>query len=375
MPRVPTGAPFDERGGRLRGLIDLAAGHYPGFLFGLGVGRILPVFHFHETTAAELEPAFRHLAENGYRAVTSDDVDRLVRDGVHPGDRTVMLAFDDALASLWLVVGPLLRKYGLRAVTYAIPGRMLDAAGVRPTMDDAPVDAQAADESEQPFATWPELRALSSSGLVDVQSHTWSHSMLFVGDTVVDVVRPDFAAVHFLNRPRRSAGEPPVFLTPADIGHPLFASRSRMSDGLRFIPDVDSCARVAQKVAALGGATLFERENWRAEIDDVIAGVRGSFETEDDRRRAIEDELVRARDELQTRLGTPVRHICLPWGVAGEVTRAALERLGVRTAFSNRMSGRLAVAAGDDVFALKRLHSRHVFALPGRGRRTFTFVQ
>ena len=375
MPRVPTGAPFDERGGRLRGLIDLAAGHYPGFLFGLGVGRILPVFHFHETTAAELEPAFRHLAENGYRAVTSDDVDRLVRDGVHPGDRTVMLAFDDALASLWLVVGPLLRKYGLRAVTYAIPGRMLNAAAVRPTMDDAPVDAQAADESEQPFSTWPELRALASSGLVDVQSHTWSHSMLFVADTVVDVVRPDFAAVHFLNRPRRSAGDPPVFLTPADIGHPLFASRSRMSDGRRFLPDAESCARVAQKVAALGGATLFERENWRAEIDDVIAGVRGAFETEGDQRRAIEDEIVRARDELQTRLGTPVKHICLPWGVAGEVTRAALERLGVRTAFANRMSGRLAVAAGDDVFALKRLHSRHVFALPGRGRRTFTFVQ
>lgn len=375
MPRVPTGAPFDERGGRLRGLIDLAAGHYPAFLFGLGVGRILPVFHFHETTAAELEPAFRHLAENGYRTVTSDDVDRLVHDGVHPGERTVMLAFDDALASLWLVVGPLLRKYGLRAVTYAIPGRMIDAAAVRPTIDDGPADAQAVDASEQPFATWPELRALAAAGLVEVQSHTWSHSLIFVGDQVVDLVRPDFASVLLLNRPRRSVGDPPVFVTPADLGHPLFASRSRMSDGLRFIPDAESCARVMEAVAGRGGAALFARDGWRAELADVLGSVRGSFESAADRQRAIEDELVRARDELQARLGAPVPHICLPWGVAGDVTRDALRRLGFRTAFANRMSGRLAVAAGDDAFALKRLHSRHVFALPGTGRRTFTFVQ
>jgi len=42
------------------------------------------------------------------------------------------------------------------------------------------------------------------------------------------------------------------------------------------------------------------------------------------------------------------------------------------TAFANRLSGRMAVAAGDDPFFLKRLDNRHILALPGQGRRVFT---
>src|SRR5579864_1697057 len=133
MRHAATGAPFDERGGRLRGVIDFAAGRYPGFLVGLRPGRILPVFHFHETTAGAFEPVCRYLVENGYRTVVSDDAARFVREGVYPGDRSVMLAFDDAWASLWLVVEPLLRRYDLCAVAYVIPARTLDADAVRPT--------------------------------------------------------------------------------------------------------------------------------------------------------------------------------------------------------------------------------------------------
>src|SRR5438128_8253444 len=136
MPRVPTGAPFEERGGRLRGAFDVIAGRYPRFVFGGSVGRELPVFHFHEATREALEPRFAYLAENDYRAVVSSDIAALVRDGKHPGRRAVMLAFDDAWASLWIVVGPLLRTYGLRAVTYAIPARLEEASSVRPTSED-----------------------------------------------------------------------------------------------------------------------------------------------------------------------------------------------------------------------------------------------
>jgi len=57
--------------------------------------------------------------------------------------------------------------------------------------------------------------------------------------------------------------------------------------------------------------------------------------------------------------------------VTSHETRAGLERLGYLTAFANRPAGRLAVAAGDDPYFLKRLHSRHIFALPGKGRRVF----
>ncbi len=374
MPRVPPGAPFDEQGGRLRGVVDLAAGRYPPFLFGLPVGELLPVFHFHETSAAALEPALRYLVENGYRTVVSDDVAALVRERRHPGPKSVMLAFDDAWASLWLVVGPLLEKYGMRAVTYAIPSRLAGADTVRPTLADGPVDAEAADRAANPFVTWPELEALSASGLVDVQSHSWSHSMVFSGPDVVAVSDPRRGET-LLSRPRLNTGEPPEFLAQSRVGYPLFPRRSRLSDAVRFLPDPGGCARVEQFVEARGGTAFLDRPTWRADLEPLLGAIAGRSESEDERRRAVEFEISAARDALEGRLHVPVRHICLPWGVSGRVTRAALERLGVVTAFANRTEGRFAVAAGDDPFFLKRVHSRHIFALPGRGRRPFaTFV-
>lgn len=249
-----------------------------------------------------------------------------------------MLAFDDAWASLWLVVGPLLKRYGLRAVTYAIPGRMQDAAATRPTIDDGPVDAEAADRASNPFVTWPELRALSASGLVDVQSHTWSHSMVFCGKDQVATVDAAFASEPLLNHPRTNVEDPPTFLDASAFGAPLYPRRSRMSDALRYLP-----ADTAE----------------------------GRFETLDEQRAAIDHELDLGRSVLQTRLGTSVNHICLPWGVSGSLTTAALERHGFSTAFANQLPGRYVVSPGDHPFYLKRLNSRHIFALPGRGRRPF----
>lgn len=373
MNRVPNGTPLTERGGRLRGVFDLVCGHYPRFVFGLPVGRSLPVFHFHEATPEELEPAFAYLRENGYHAVTSAAAEAIVREGHRPDRRAVMLAFDDALASLWLVVAPLLRRYGLSAVTYAIPGRIAEAGRVRPTLDDGPVDPDA-DRAPNPFITWPELEALAASGVVDVQSHTWSHSMIFAGDRVIDAVGPHFDDDHFLNRPRLDANGPLRFLDASAIGHPLFARRSRMSDARRYLPDDQAMSTVAAWVASQGGRAFFDRESWRTELlSRFPAALPGHWETAAEQTAAIERELVRARDVLEARLGTRVRHVCLPWGITGRRTRQLLERLGFSTAFANRLRGRMAVASRDDPFFLKRLHSRFVFSLPGTGRRIFAF--
>src|SRR5579862_6652070 len=162
--------PFAERGGALRGVLDLATGCYPSFLFGGSLGDALPVFHIHEVTASWLEPRLQYLADNGYRTVTSEEIARFVIDGVRPGARSVALTFDDAWTSVWTVAMPLLRRFGLRAILFAIPARVADAEITRPTIDDG----IGADEPAvgPPFATWPELRAMHASGVLDIQSHT-----------------------------------------------------------------------------------------------------------------------------------------------------------------------------------------------------------
>jgi hypothetical protein len=364
--------PFTERGGRLRGVIDLATGGYPAFLFGGAVGRHLPVFHIHEVTPASLEPHLRHVAENGYRTLVADEIADFIRTGRLPAARSVALTFDDARASLWTVAAPLLRRYGLRAITFAIPGRMTDAAAVRPTLDTGSADpGRADDESATPFVTWAELKALQASGVIDVQAHSLTHIAQYCSAEPVGFVTPAFAREPMLNRPIVSTGGPPRFLAPSALGAPLHARRSRLSDGLRFLADPAIAARTVEHVAFHGGAAFFERPGWEQSLRAMLPASCGRFESADDQARAIERELVAGREELEARLRVPVRHLALPWGVSGRTTRGMLERAGYATAFADRMFHPRRVRAGDDPYWLMRLNSKFIPCLPGGGRRTF----
>jgi peptidoglycan/xylan/chitin deacetylase (PgdA/CDA1 family) len=379
QPR-PTNVPFAERGGALRGALDLITGCYPSFLFGAGLGSLLPVFHLHQTTRAQLEPRLRYLAENGYRTVTADAISRLVRQRVSPGPRTVAQCFDDAWASLWTVAAPLLKEFGFQAITFAIPGRITDAPGLRPVSDS--VEAVDYDRSERPFVTWPELRALAQSGTIDVQSHSWSHSMIFAGGTPLTFVTPAFADEPLLNRPRVAAGpvtpvaasgddEPLRFLAPDCLGAPLYPRRSRLSDAWRYRDDAAARHRCVTHVREHGGAAFFDREGWEDALRVLHGTTADSFEGDSERQAAMTMELDRARTELESRLGTRVRHACAPWGVAGALTRDVATRLGLESLFADRLWGRRAVAAGDDPYSLMRLHERFIMCLPGRGRKFF----
>lgn len=352
----------------MRGALDLLCAAYPAFVFGGAVGRQLPVFHFHEVSAGYLEPYLLYLVENGYRTVTSEAVARWVRDGVHPGDRSVVLCFDDAWTSAWTVAAPLLKRHGLRAITFAIPGRTVDAERVRPVLGQTDGDPPDLDRSETPFCTWPELRALQAEGVVDVQSHTYAHAKVFCDDVITDFISLAYRP-HVHARPCVQAGRRPVFLGPEDVGAPLYQLRSRMSDTLRY-DDPAARARAEHAVSAGGGAAFFQNPDWARELRRAVGKPTGAFETEAERERVILEDLAAAREELNGRLrSNTVKHLCFPWAVAGVVAEHCARRAGYDTAWADRLGGRRTVREGDNPFRLMRLKHKFIFNLPGRGRR------
>jgi len=347
--------PFSERGGKARGCLDLFSGRFPAFVFGGPLGALLPVFHFHEVTREDLEPKLRHLADNGYRSVVSDEIAAYARGDLKLPARSVGLCFDDAWKSVADVAAPLLQQYGLRAITYAIPARITENGG----------------HGSPPFVTWGELSAIHASGAIDVQSHTDSHSRIFASPDVEEFVQPGYENTPLLNRPQLAAPPPLAFVTPADLGAPLYGMRSRMSDGRRVLVSREVHTKCVELVAREGGLSFFSRSDWRARLSAIVAVAPSApVESADDQSRAIEDELARSRSILNDRLRTQsVEHICLPWGISGRETERLLKRTGYRSAFANRLRGQHAVRAGDDPYWLKRLPNAYITRLPGRGRQ------
>jgi polysaccharide deacetylase len=336
--------PFAERGGPVRGVLDLASGCYPAFLFGGRVGDQLPVFHFHDVTREWLEPRLQFLVDNGYRTVRCDEIAHLVIDGVRLGRRAVALTFDDAWASAYTVAFPLLKQYGLQAILFTIPGRVAE------------------DGSASPFVTWPQLREMHASGLFDVQSHTRTHAMIFSDAQVVDFVSPAFAREPLLNRPVEADG----------LGTPLYMRRSRMSDARRFHADERIAQRCRAHVQRNGGVDFFRGPNWRRELMAHVADANGDFESDGQRASLIRAELADGRALLNENLQTTdVKHVALPWGIAGEIARKAVEATGHQLAFAERPWRKRTVRAGDDRFQLMRLNGKFLTCLPGRGRTWF----
>ncbi len=360
--------PLAERKSPLRGALDLLSGAYPAFVMGGAVGRQLPVFHFHDVTPDHLEPYLRYLVENDYRTVTSEAVSHWVRDGVYPGERTVVLCFDDAWTSAWTVAAPLLHRHGLRAITFAIPGRTQEADRVRPTLNDASGPADTHDPSAAPFCTWPELQALHTGGVMDVQSHTHAHAKVFGGATITQFVSPAYAP-HLHERPCVKAGPVPYFLSPSDLGAPLHLLRSRMSDVVRY-DDPEARDLTRALVERGGGAAFFDQPDWATTLHRAVNATVGRYETEAEREQAILEDLAMAREVLNSRLRTTsVKHLCFPWAVAGSVAERCARRVGYDTAWADRLGGRHTVREGDNPFRLMRLKHNFIYPLPGRTRR------
>ncbi len=347
--------PLIERENLFQKPLELMTGRYPSFLFGARVGNILPVFTFRDVTFPYLEPFLVYLLENNYQTLSAAETSEIVLGKKPLKMPSVVLHFDNAWASLWTVVGPLLRRYDMRAVTFAIPGRIQDAAEPRPVWGQPGHDPDV-DRSKRPFCTWPELRSLAAEGRIDIQSNTWSHAKIFCHDKFERLILPE-TVLPTLSWPVISdAPEPLKTLSSSNVFHPLLPTRSRLSDALKHDVDASMVRRIHDDPNA---APYLFRQHFL------------QIETCEEREAAIRFELYQSKDELEARLKRPVNHLALPWGVCGRVTESLLADSDYQTVFADRVGGYRAAVPGQNPRRIMRLDHRYIPCLPGRLRKLY----
>jgi peptidoglycan/xylan/chitin deacetylase (PgdA/CDA1 family) len=356
---------------------DLLLARYPPFVTGGPLPRgEVPVFVFHgaepETFARQLE----HLARNGYVTLSIDDYVGVLRGTVTPPERAVLLTFDDGRGTVWSIAAPLLKRHGMRATVFLVPGRV-PSHPPGPDWDDvaagrAPADAALSRErGERSLLSWEEIGALARTGLLEFQSHTLLHARIHTGPALAGFVTPR-------TQPGYDAFDQPLIhedgrdLLGRDVplGTPLLESAPRTSDALRFFEDEEPRRACVAAVAGAGGAAFFERPGWERALRSLAgkAGATGRVETRDEQAAAIRRELAEARRLLEERTGRRVVHLCYPWHVAGALARRLAEETGYETAFCGKVKGVPITRPGGDLRQIARLGEDYVELLPGEGR-------
>jgi peptidoglycan/xylan/chitin deacetylase (PgdA/CDA1 family) len=124
----------------------------------------VPVFCYHLVEPSLFERDMIFLRHNGFHTVTSDNLLDYINLKADLPVKSIALTFDDGPVNFFRVAFPLLQKYKRKAILFIAPGLHR-------------FEAEEAYQAERP-CTLEELDQMHSSGLVDIQAHTWVHRSL-----------------------------------------------------------------------------------------------------------------------------------------------------------------------------------------------------
>jgi len=211
------------------------------------------------------------------------------------------------------------------------------------------------------YLSWDEMRAAEATGAMEIQSHAKTHTWYFTSDKIVDYYRPGNALtgprsrLRFLwlnaHEDRKPFALEEMGDTSVPWGTPVYDYAPALV-ARRFFPDPSEGERLVDFVARQGGAALFDRPDWRGQLDAELARLRsgsrptGAYETEDERTARVRAELAESRRLLAERLGHAVTFLSFPQGGMDEASeRLALEAGYAVWTMPSRAGSRAARAA------------------------------
>ncbi len=345
----------------------------------------IPVFVFHTIEQDLFKEQCEFLAANGYCTLSLAEYLDTLAGRRNPGKREVLLTFDDARSSFWLYAFPLLRKFRFNAALFAITG-WTPETGVRPNLDDVWAgrvsrhDLAALDPHDRGVCSWDELRAMHSSGVVSVDSHSHLHRRVFADRRLLGLIRAedDFSASNAIHGPYLTCLESPTALQPQDfVGLPLFGVRGFLEDGPAIRLSVAAARDFqghAREALARSGGRLGSREltGLRSRLPEV------ALEEVSSELMAAEmrEDLALARARLREKLGDPAagRTLCIPYTLGGEAMTRVARELGIEAVFWGVLPRQRICRPGSDPLRLVRLKNDFIRRLPGAGRKPLVSI-
>ncbi|HEX7974179.1 MAG TPA: polysaccharide deacetylase family protein [Anaerolineales bacterium] len=362
----------------------LLLGGYPQFVF-RNLDRLpqdqIPIFTFHGVSAGYFEAQLRYLAENGYRTLDGDELHALMVGKTKAARNGVVLTFDDGRSSLWSTAYPLLKKYGLRAIAFILPGHIAEGSVYWPSLEDVWAGRVGLEEVEQrepvaPLCSWREIQQMQSSGVIDFQSHTSYHHSVFVKDRLVDFINPSFQASYLTSTLypaiRREGRD--VFPESLELGFPIYAWAPAMTAARRYLEDEELSTACTSFVDQNGGPAFFEQGGWRKMLknfsDDYSKqnGNSGRFLTFQERAAEVRRDLAESKTVIEARLGKPVQHLCYPWYAGSEIAVQISKEVGYSCNYWGILGRRAVNRIGGDPYHLARMNDNYIYSLPGKGR-------
>lgn len=354
-------------------LWDLASGKYPAFVYGGSLAKDeIPVFGFHSVDPVSFERTLEFLVANDYQTLTTGELLRiLTRQDPYPKRKPVLLTFDDGMGIVFAVAYPLLQKYGCKATVFLVPGLIEEGTNTYPRLQDCWSGRSnlemvtSRDRGEHPMLTWQEVSLMHESGVIDFQSHTYRHSLIFTSPRIIDFVNPVALARYHpfeFNMHTHEAESALNGNAPLSLGAPIYESAPRLSNSPRYFDNQELRESCVDFVERNGGEDFFARSSWKKVLTTLVREFRVDieqterYETATAQRTSIEFELSKSRVEIESRLpGKTVRHLSYPWGSGGKTAQTLCRATGYAGAYWGKFGTRFSNSLQTSPFNIARM--------------------
>jgi len=146
--------------------------------------HVNPRGNFINVTPEKFEAHMRYLDKHGFTTLHTDEFQAILNGQKMPPKKPVMITFDDGWLDNWIFAFPALKKYGMKAVIFVITS-LIPEKGRRQRSDEGKVAGLpkhtecermiGAGSASEVMVSWEEIREMTETGLIEIQSHTHTH--------------------------------------------------------------------------------------------------------------------------------------------------------------------------------------------------------
>ena len=255
--------------------------------------------------------------------------------------RTLAVSFDDGYLDNWVYLFPLLKKYNIKATIFVNP-EFIDKRDILRNHFDSELLFRE-QEKALGFLSWREILEMQKSGLVDIQSHSMSHTWYYCGTKLKDFFAP-YELQKKMNHDRQypwiSWNEMPAkkpFTHTSDLffserlGLPILEN-GRSLGIQRFFLDDDIQNSMIQFTK--NNKDVFSNDDWfsilKKEYDQLIIDKKniGRFETKEETISRYYYELAESKKILEEKLKRKIDILCWPGGAYNNLSVKISQEVG-----------------------------------------------
>jgi hypothetical protein len=326
------------------------------------------------------ESHLRWLKRIKINTISLQDLYDYKKNGKKIPSRSIVLTFDDGYLDNWVFVYPLLKKYGLKGTIFISPEFVDRRNVVRKTLEDIWNKKCILDDLEVwGFLSWEEIKMMEEEGVMDIQSHSMSHTWYFCSSEIIDFHHPGnnkYPWLFWNARPERKSyylNEDQERFVP--YGTPIY--KNGRSLGVRRYYEDQRLNWFLENFVSKQKGNFFHENNWINKLYQQVEcyksenTLNGRYESEHEQEERFRYELVESKKILEEKLQKKVSFLCWPGGAKSDSNIKLCFDTGYKayTIFAGKSNGKNTYS--EDAAIIYRigapnvLHKKKMFYLGG----------